>query len=382
MKVVIINPTYNERENIGPLIEEEQKVFKKISKHEMHTLVVDDSSPDETHKVVEEKMKKYKNVHLAIGGKQGLGAAYIRGMDYAINQMGADVIFEMDADFSHDPEKISEFLEKIDEGYDFVIGSRYIKGGSIPANWGIHRKIFSVFGNMLVRFILGRFKVHDWTGGFRAVRKEFFQKTHEKLYGFAGYTFQVGFLYYSLIAGAKVAEVPINFVDRKYGKSKIAPLNYIITLLFYVTKMRIRELWGRFAKFLAVGGVGFIINAVVLRVGVENLKWAPVPANLVGAALAIFSNFNGNNLWTFRERRITSFFEYFKKLLQFYATSAFGVVVIQTGTIWLGDTLIGRQFYFLYFLFGTGLLLIWNFTMYSTVIWRKGDAKKTQDLDR
>src|SRR3972149_5915822 len=301
MKVVVINPTYNERENIGPLIEEEQKVFKKISKHEMYILVVDDSSPDGTHKVVQEKMKKFKNLHLAIGGKQGLGAAYIRGMDYAINQMGADVIFEMDADFSHDPLKIPEFLEKINEGYDFVIGSRYIKGGSIPANWGIHRKIFSVLGNLLVRFILGRFQVHDWTGGFRAVRKEFFQKNHEKIYGFAGYTFQVGFLYYSLLAGAKVAEVPINFVDRKYGKSKIAPLNYIITLLFYVVKMRITELWRRFAKFLAVGGVGFIINAVALRVGVENLKWAPAPANLAGAALAIFSNFNGNNLWTFRE---------------------------------------------------------------------------------
>lgn len=371
MRVVVINPTYNERENIGPLIEEEEKVFMSIKKHEMHILVVDDASPDETHKVVEEKMKKFKNLHLAIGGKQGLGAAYIRGMDYAINQMGADVIFEMDADFSHDPQKIPEFLEKIDKGYDFVVGSRYIKGGSIPENWGIHRKIFSVFGNFLVRFILGRFAIHDWTSGFRAIRREFFLKTHERLYGFAGYTFQVALLYYCLKEGAKIAEVPINFVDRKYGKSKIAPLHYIATLLLYVTRTRLQELWARFAKFLVVGGFGFIINAVVLRVGVENLKWAPAPANLVGAALAIFSNFNGNNLWTFRERRITSSFDYFKKLLQFYATSAFGVVVIQTGTIWLGDYLIGRKFYFLYFLFGTGLLLIWNFTMYSTVIWKK-----------
>src|SRR3989337_3815500 len=134
MKVVVINPTYNERENIGPLIEEEQKVFKKISKRVMHVVVVDDSSPDETHKVVEEKMTKFKNLHLAIGGKQGLGAAYIRGMDYAINQMRADVVFEMDADFSHYPKKIPEFLEKIDQGYDFVIGSRYIPCGSIPPN--------------------------------------------------------------------------------------------------------------------------------------------------------------------------------------------------------------------------------------------------------
>lgn len=376
MKVVVINPTYNEKENIGSLIEEEQKVFKKIHDHEMHTLVVDDSSPDETHKIVQEKMKKYKNLHLVIGGKQGLGMAYIRGMDYAINQLGADVFFEMDADFSHDPEKIPEFLEKIDQGYDFVIGSRYIKGGSIPANWGIHRKIFSVFGNFLVRFILGKFQVHDWTGGYRAVRKEFFQKTHEKLYGFAGYTFQVGFLYFSLIEGAKVAEVPINFIDRKYGKSKIAPLHYITALLFYVIRIRIKELWSRFAKFLAVGGVGFVINALMLRVGVENLKMAPAPANLLGAGIAIFSNFNGNNLWTFKERRVKSISEYLWKLLQFYATSAFGVIFIQTGIIWLGDHFIGRKFYFLYFLIGTGFLLIWNFVMYSSVIWQKKHVEK------
>lgn len=377
MKVVVINPTYNEKENIGLLIEEEQKVFKKIHDHQMHTLVVDDSSPDETHKIVQEKMKTYKNLHLVIGGKQGLGMAYIRGMDYAINQLDADVFLEMDADFSHDPEKIPEFLEKIDQGYDFVIGSRYIKGGSIPANWGIHRKIFSVLGNFLVRFILGRFKIHDWTGGYRAVRKEFFQKTHERLYGFAGYTFQVGFLYYSLMEGAKVAEVPINFVDRKYGKSKIAPLHYIATLLLYVTRMRIRELWSRFAKFLAVGGVGFIINAATLRILVENFRWAPAPANLVGAGLAIFSNFNGNNLWTFREQKITSPMMYVRKLLEFYATSAFGVIIIQTGTIWLGDHSISRKFYPLYFLIGTGLLLVWNFTMYNVVIWRKKHVEKT-----
>lgn len=377
MKIIVINPTYNERENIGPLIEEEQKVFKRISKHEMHILVVDDSSPDETHKVVQEKMKKFKNLHLAIGGKQGLGAAYVRGMDYAVHQLGADVIFEMDADFSHDPQKIPEFLEKIDQGYDFVIGSRYIKGGSIPQNWGIHRKIFSIFGNFLVRSILGILKIHDWTSGYRAIKKDVFLKTHEKLYGFAGYTFQVAFLYYALKEGAKVAEVPINFIDRKYGKSKIAPMHYIMTLLFYVTKMRIRELWARFAKFLVVGGIGFVLQAIVLRVLVEGFRWAPAPANLVGAVVAIFSNFTWNNLWTFNERRITSPLNYLLKLLQFYTTSAFGVIVIQTGIIWLGDHFIGRSFYFLYFVIGTGFLLIWNFTMYNTVIWKKKVSEKT-----
>ena len=143
-------------------------------------------------------------------------------------------------------------------------------------------------------------------------------------------------------------------------------------LLKYVITARIKELvFGKFGKFLVVGGFGFVINAIVLRVLVEGFNFAPVPANLIGAACAIFSNFNFNNLWTFGERKANTIISYFSKLIQFYATSAFGVVLIQTGTIFLGDTFIGRQYYFIYFLVGTGILLTWNFTMYSFVIWRK-----------
>ncbi|MDP3998537.1 MAG: glycosyltransferase [bacterium] len=376
MKVVVINPTYNERENIGLLIEEEQKIFKSIKKHEMHTLVVDDSSPDETHKVVQEKMRKFKNVHLVIGGKLGLGAAYIRGMDYAVNQLGADIIFEMDADFSHDPQKIPEFLEKIDRGHDFVIGSRYIPGGSIPQNWGIHRKIFSVIGNLLVRLILGRLKIHDWTGGFRAIRKEVFLKNHEKLYGFTGYTFQVALLYYAIQEGFKITEVPIDFVDRKYGKSKIAPLRYITRLLLYVIKARILEIWARFAKFLVVGGIGMVINLLVYYLLVNRSSLTLVQSNTIGAQLAIFSNYNLNNLWTFQDRKKMNVIAYFLSMLVFFLTSNIGVWAFQNGTIKLGDLIYGRQFYLFYWVLGTGFLLLWNFTMYSKVIWRKKNGEK------
>lgn len=377
MKVIIIIPTYNEKGNVDrliPILEEE--VFPSIKNHDLNILIADDNSPDGTANEVKKLMKKWKNIELSMGEKRGLGAAYVRGMNYAIEKMGAEIMFEMDADLSHDPKKIPEFLQKIDEGYDFVIGTRYSQGGSIPKNWGLHRKLFSIFGNLLVRIILMRFSIHDWTGGFRALKKEVFLKEKQELTAFRGYTFQVSFLHKVVRDGFKVAEVPIHFTDRTLGHSKIAPKEYIIDLLKYVITARIKEIiGGTFGKFLAVGGVGFIINAATLRILVENFRWAPAPANLVGAALAIFSNFNGNNLWTFKERRTTSFFDYFKKLAQFYATSAFGVIVIQTGTIWLGDHLIGRKFYFSYFLVGTGLLLIWNFTMYSLVIWRKKPHK-------
>lgn len=375
MKIVVINPTYNERENIGPLIEEEQKVFKRISKHEMYILVVDDSSPDETHKVVEEKMKKFKNLHLVIGGKQGLGAAYVRGMDYAVHQLGADVIFEMDADFSHDPEKIPEFLEKIDQGYDFVIGSRYIKGGSIPQNWGIHRKIFSIFGNFLVRSILGILKIHDWTSGYRAIKKEFFLKTHKKLYGFAGYTFQVAFLYYAFREGAKVAEVPINFIDRKYGKSKIAPLHYITTLLLYVSKVRlIGILHSPFPKYAITGFSGYIITAVTLEFLKRGLKVsdAGLAASLAGE-LSIIWNFTLNNFWSFSAQKITSPIKIFLKFLQFNLISFGSVVIIgggvKVGTSIFGDIALVRQ---ISLALTIGFLVIpYSYAMYNIFVWKR-----------
>src|SRR3989304_1664671 len=326
MKAVVIIPTYNERGNIERIVPITEEVFKKIKNYEMAILVADDNSPDGTAELVKDLSKKYNNIELSQGERQGLGAAYVRGMTHAIEKMGADVVFEMDADLQHDPEKIPEFLAKIDEGYDMAIGTRYSGGGSIPGAWPIHRKIFSIFGNLLIRIIMMRFWLHDWTGGFRALKKEGFLKEKEELTEF---------------------------------------LRYVITA-------RIKELIvGKFGKFLVVGGFGFVINALVLRALVEWFNWAPAPANLVGAACAIFSNFNFNNLWTFGERRANTVASYSSKLIQFYATSAFGVIFIQTGTIFLGDTFIGRQYYFIYFLIGTGFLLIWNFTMYSVVIWRK-----------
>ena len=377
MKVVIIIPTYNEKGNIERLIQIlEEEIFPQIKNHSMNILIADDSSPDGTEAVVRELMKKWNNVDINVGEKHGLGAAYVRAMTYAIDKMGADVMFEMDADLSHDPKKIPAFLEKIDQGYDFVIGTRYSQGGSIPSNWGLSRKMFSVFGNLLVRFILLKFSIHDWTGGFRAIKKEVFLKEKEELNAFRGYTFQVSFLNKAVRDGFKIAEVPIAFTDRTLGKSKIAASEYIVDLLKYIITASIKEkLFGPFGKFLVVGGIGFVLQAVILRVLVESFNINPSISNLLGAVVAIFSNFNLNNLWTFRTEQFRGFGQYLWKMLNFYATSAIGVILIQTGIIFLGDNLIGRKYYFLYFVCGTGVLLIYNFTVYRFIIWRKKPHK-------
>jgi dolichol-phosphate mannosyltransferase len=382
MKIFVVPATYNEKNNIEKFITIlQEEVFPKIKNHEMHILVADDNSPDGTGDIVKSLMKKYKNLGINQGEKKGLGAAYVRTMSYAIEKMGADVVMSIDADLQHDPHSIPSFLKKIDEGYDIVIGTRYSNGGSMPKTWPFQRKMFSVVANLTVRIITGRFDIHDWTGGFRAIRKKVFMKEKEKVKAFSGYHFQVGFLYKSLLDGFTVGEVPIHFHARHEGSSKIAPLEYIIKLLLYVIEERLHEmLTGSFGKFLVVGGIGFIINFLILKILSDSFQWDHSLANLVGAAVAIFSNYNFNNLWTFSHQKIHGFMAYVMKLLQFYATSIFGVIFIQTGTIFLGDRFIGEgnfhilltiKYYYIYFVIGTGLLLIWNFFIYSKFIWKK-----------
>lgn len=373
MKVVVIIPTYNEKGNAEKLINIlEEEVFPKIKNHDMHILVADDNSPDGTADEVRKLMRKWKNLDVNIGEKNGLGAAYVRAMSYAIEKMQAEVMFEIDADLQHEPLKIPEFLAKIDQGYDMVIGTRYSQGGSIPAGWPIQRKAFSILGNLLVRLILLKFSIHDWTGGYRAIKKEVFLKEKKELTNFKGYTFQVSFLNKAVRDGFKVAEVPFHFGERHIGSSKIAPMAYILDLLSYVFKASLQEkLFGSFGKFLVVGGTGFLIQAAILRTLVGFAKMDPAIASLIGAVAAIFSNFNLNNLWTFKSDQISGVKQYLWKLLNFYATSAIGVIFIQTGIIFLGDTLFGTKYYFVYFVFGTGILLVYNFTVYRLIIWRK-----------
>ena len=373
MKIVIIPATYNEKGNIGRLIATlEEEVFPKIKKHEMHILVADDNSPDGTADEVRGLMKKWKNIGISSGERKGLGAAYIRGMTCAVEKLNADIMFEIDADLQHDPQKVPEFIKKIEEGYDMVVGNRYSDGGSIPKNWPLIRKIFSITANLFVRLVFTEFSIHDWTGGYRALKKEVFLKEKSKLTNFRGYIFQISFLHRAIKDGFKIGEVPFHFSDRILGDSKIAPLNYIMDVVKYVVFSRIKELmFGKFGKFLVVGGLGFIINAVLYELLVGSTNFPLAISNLIAAQFAIFSNFNFNNIWTFKNHKAANVLSYFKKMIGFFATSNIGVILIQSGTIQLGDMLYGKNYYRIYFLVGTFFLLIWNFTMYSKVIWKK-----------
>ena len=374
MKIVVIIPTYNEKANIEkmiPLLEEE--IFPQIKNHELEILVADDRSPDGTGGVVEKFAKKWNNVHLLEGNKEGLGAAYVRAMRYAMEKMGAGAVIEFDADFQHDPNNIPRLVSAMDEGADHVIGSRYVKGGGVPREWGIHRKFLSFFGSLFARLVLYMFRVHDMTSGFKLTKSEYLEKVDlENLFSkYYAYKIQVSYELFKM--GAKIKEIPIVFYERQEGSSKITSKD-LVDSFFVVIKLRIRDSKS-FIKFLIVGTTGFIINFSLYYVLVNHTGLSLAVSNIIAAQFAIFSNFNINNLWTFKERKSTSVFNYFKKMIGFYATSNIGVWLIQTGTIKIGDLLYGREYYIIYFVLGTGLLLIWNFTMYSLVIWRKKPHK-------
>jgi len=388
MKAVIILPTYNEKENVKKIIPVlEQEIFPKIKNHDMSILVADDNSPDGTADEVRNLMKKWKNIDISSGEKKGLGAAYIRGMTYAIEKMKADVVFEMDADLQHDPEKIPDFLKKIDDGADMVIGTRYSDGGSIPENWPPQRKAFSIIANLFVRTVFMKFSIHDWTGGYRALKKEVFLKEHDELKQYSGYIFQISFLYKAVRDKFKIAEVPFHFSDRELGRSKIAPLGYILDVVKFVLWTKIYE-YKRFVKFLFVGGTGFIVQFATTYFSITflGLEHAQFLATAIAAETAILSNFFLNNIWTFKDTAsIKQKGGFTRRLVKFNLTSIVSIS-IQSLMTYLAVIIFGTKINLfgypvltaLITLFPTIIFIVlpFNYFVYNRIIWKTQYLKK------
>ncbi len=213
-RVLVIIPTYNERENIESIV---GRVH--ASGPDADVLVVDDGSPDGTGKVADEMAEADARVHvLHRTEKAGLGAAYIAGFDWGL-QAGYDVLVEMDADGSHDPAQLPRLLAALDHA-DLVLGSRWIAGGTV-ANWPKSREFISRGGNLYTRLALG-IDLHDATGGYRAFRREVLEGIDYAAVASQGYCFQVDLAWRATRAGFRVTEVPITFADRERGESKMS----------------------------------------------------------------------------------------------------------------------------------------------------------------
>jgi dolichol-phosphate mannosyltransferase len=229
MKTLVVLPTYNERENVLAIV---PAIFQATP--DVEILIVDDNSPDGTGDVVRSMQGKYPKLHLlSRAGKEGLGRAYLAGFRWGLEK-GFEAIVQMDADFSHRPEDLRELIKALPQ-HDFVMGSRWVKGGG-TVNWGVGRKIISRGGSFYARQILG-FGVRDFTGGFNAWKAATLAKIGLDSVRSEGYSFQIELKYRALKLGFDGAEIPILFADRRVGQSKMSS-RIVVEALYRVWGLR------------------------------------------------------------------------------------------------------------------------------------------------
>ncbi len=235
-KTLIVTPTYNEKDNLPRFIEAVRKAAPDAD-----ILVVDDNSPDGTGKMADDMAAKDPHVRVMHrAGKQGLGTAYIQAFQKGLGE-GYDWFFEMDADLSHDPKYLADFFRALEEGYDVIIGSRNIPGGNVEG-WGLGRHFISKGGSLYSRTILG-LDVRDLTSGYKAFTRRALEAIELDRVKSNGYSFQIEMTFRALLKGMRVKEVPIIFVDRTAGASKMSR-KIFLEAIGVVWKLRIDSMRG------------------------------------------------------------------------------------------------------------------------------------------
>ena len=236
-RITVCLPTYNERENLERML----RVLRQVLPEDGGVLVVDDGSPDGTGELADRLAREIPNVAvLHRGRKEGLGPAYIAGFRRALAD-GAELVLEMDCDFSHDPADVPRLIAAAEDA-DLILGSRYVAGGGVR-NWGRLRRFISAGGSFYARVLLG-IRVRDLTGGFKCIRRSVLETIPLDEIAAKGYAFQIETTYRAVRAGFRVVEVPIVFVDRQEGHSKMGRA-IVLEALWRVPVLRLRALLGR-----------------------------------------------------------------------------------------------------------------------------------------
>jgi dolichol-phosphate mannosyltransferase len=238
MRATVCLPTYNERENLERMVNALGAALRDGDR----VLVIDDRSPDGTGELADRLSAELGFVDvLHRERKQGLGPAYLAGFRRALDD-GAELVLEMDCDFSHDPKDVPRLIAAAEEGADLVLGSRYVRGGSIP-NWGVTRRAISLGGNLYAQGVL-QSSIRDLTGGFKCFRRRVLETIDLDAIDSRGYAFQIETTYRVLRAGFRVVEVPIAFVDREHGHSKMSRA-IVLEAVWKVPRVRLQALKGR-----------------------------------------------------------------------------------------------------------------------------------------
>ena len=366
-KVVIIIPTYNEALAIEETLQLVFQATEFISNKDIHVLVFDSASTDHTQDIIRDLQKTNAYLHLKTEPrKTGLGSAYLQAMHYALNELSADIIIEFDADLSHQPKYIAPILEKMDV-YDVVLGSRYVRGGHIPDDWGWHRKFLSVLGNYIARFILTS-KYKDFTTGFRATRREALLKALPNSFLSNNYAYKIELLWLLHKNKSKIYEFPITFVDRKKGQSKL-PTNSIFDSLRVLFLLRFQK-FSAYFKMCLVGLSGAFIQYLLYNFLRQKLP--PVNAAQIAVFAAILNNFALNNQFTFRKNPLKLHYSTLKPLAFFIGYSIF-MIGFQSSWMHLGIKYFGSGYLKENIILMVGVILgsVLNYLIYSHVIWRK-----------
>jgi len=336
-----------------------------ISTHQLYVIVVDDNSPDGTQEIVKQQMKQFSLLHLITGNKVGLGDAYKRGISFAVKNFNPDLLLQMDADGQHDAKLIPEFINLANNGFDLVIGSRFVPGGKTP-DFSTWRKFLSITGNFLIRHLGKASNVQDCTSGFRCIKTNLVLKCDLGNLSTKGYSFQSSLVCELIRNGAKPIEVPIIFKDRVAGQSKLS-LQDQIEFLVNITKITYRYSED-FIRYCLVGLIGTLVNIGVYLLFNRYLHIPLQVASLIAIEASIVSNFFLNNYWTFKTRPKN--LSMLRRLVNFHIAAGIS----------------GILFYYLFFLFLTTVLgindvlsilfattagTISNYTINSIWTWRR-----------
>jgi len=362
-KICFVLPTYNEEENIENIIQQILKEEKNQSKHTFSILVVDDNSSDETQTIVQRYTSLNPKVHLVTGQKKGLGDAYKRGFKYALNDLQADLIFQMDSDGQHDTSLIPHFVSYIEEGRDVVIGSRFVEGGTTP-DFSFSRLLMSKVGNLLVRYVGGITQVKDCTSGYRAIRASYLKELDFSYLSTRGYSFQSSLICDLAWRGANISEIPIEFSSRQGGDSKLA-LRDQIEFLLNIPRLGFRNLED-FMKYSLVGVSGVFVNLGLYLFLTRYYEISEVVAPLIAIESALISNFILNNFWTFGKRITQSRIRV--KFVKFHLVSGFSALINYSAFLTL--FLVFGLYDILANLIGIGLAAIVNYLINSNWTWK------------